>query len=415
MADVRTDSARAFRSSPPHPLPAAARWISNHPRLVDAILAGLIACGAIGSLWNSHNSGTAGHPTWEFVVLAALSAVPLAWRRTWPLPTLLVLVAAQVVLQIKNADGPGWLAAVLAAYTFTTGNARVTVRWILVMGGGALALIVGLSIGFRGNLLKVLPGASFLTLVMIVGDRIRRGRELGREIAGRAHEQNRLDAERQLQDERSRIARELHDVVAHSMSVMIIQAAAARRQLASNPDRASEALLNIEETGRVAMHEMRRMLGVLRGGRSGQRGYSGLAGQHGADLAPQPSLEGLVELIASSADLPVHFDQPDASVIADLPQALGLSAYRVVQEALTNVRRHAGPVTSVDVALRRSSDALTVEVLDDGRGASAANAQPGFGLIGMRERVGMFAGQLTVGPRVGGGWRVRATFPLPAT
>lgn len=403
MADAATDFARAARPMSPQPLPSAARWIKHHPRSVDAILAGLIGAGAVGSLWNPQNDGTGGHPTWPFVVLAILSTVPLAGRRLWPLPTLLVLVAAQVVLQIKNADGPSWLAAVLAAYTFTTGNSRMTGRWILVVGGGSVALIVALNVGFGGSLLKVLPGAAFLTMVMIVGDRIRRGRELGREIATRAREQHRLDAERQLQDERSRIARELHDVVAHSMSVMIIQAAAARRQLASNPDRASEALVNIESTGRAAMHEMRRVLGVLRGDRPG------------IELAPQPSLDVLAELVANSADLPVQLRQPDPDELADLPPALGLSAYRVVQEALTNVRRHAGMVTVVDVVVRRDAHALTVEVLDDGRGASAFSDRAGFGLVGMRERVGMFAGQLTVGPRVGGGWRVRATFPLPAS
>jgi signal transduction histidine kinase len=392
-----------LQPAPAHVLPPLLRWMRSHPHLVDAILAGLIGIGAIGALWSSRNDGTGGSPTWEFVALAALSSLPLAGRRRWPLPTLLVLVAAQVVLQIKNADGPGWIAAVLAAYTFTTGNARVTVRWILAMGGGVLALIVALSIGLGASPFKVLPGVSFLTLVMIAGDRIRRGRELGREIATQAREQNRLDAERQLQDERSRIARELHDVVAHSMSVMIIQAAAARRQLGSNPDRASEALVNIENTGRVAMHEMRRVLGVLRGG------------QPGAELAPQPSLEALVDLVAASADLPVHLEQPPPSALADLPPALGLSAFRVVQEALTNVRRHAGPVTVVEVVVRRDDTALTIEVVDDGRGASAANGQVGFGLIGMRERVAMFAGQLAAGPRVGGGWRVRATFPLPVS
>ncbi|MCU1504007.1 MAG: putative two-component histidine kinase, partial [Ilumatobacteraceae bacterium] len=285
-------------------------------------------------------------------------------------------------------------------YTFTSGNARMTRNRILVLVGGAVVLLVGLSLGFGGNPLQLLPGTVFVTLVMIVGDRIRRGRQLAQEIAAQAREQQRLDAERQLQAERSRIARELHDVVAHSVSVMIIQAGAARRQMAVNPDAARQSLFNIEDTGRVAMVEMRRVLGVLRGD-----------DPHG-ELAPQPSFEALDELVGNSADLPVRLSQPDPSALADLPPALGLSAYRVVQEALTNVRRHAGMVTIVDVVVRCDGDALTVEVLDDGRGASAANGQPGFGLVGMRERVGMFAGQLVAGPRVGGGWRVRATFPL---
>jgi signal transduction histidine kinase len=397
MVDAMTDPVTG------RPNPRPRRWAHDHPRLVDAILAVVIGTLSVGSLWNSQNDGTNGHPTAGLVVLAVLASLPVAGRRVWPFPTLVVLVAAQVVLEVKNADGPGWVAALLAAYTFTTGNPRVTINRILEVGGPALALIVALSIGFGGSPFKVLPGMAFLALVMVVGDRIRRGREMAREISAQAMEQNRLDGERQLQDERSRIARELHDVVAHSMSVMIIQAGAARRQLSTNPSRASAALVDIETTGRVAMYEMRRVLGVLRGDQSG------------AELAPQPSLATLVDLVASCADLPVRLEQPDVAALADLPPALGVSAYRVVQEALTNVRRHAGMVTIVDVIVRRDAQVLMIEVLDDGRGASAMNGQPGFGLVGMRERVGMFAGQLVAGPRVGGGWRVRATFPMPCS
>lgn len=154
----------------------------------------------------------------------------------------------------------------------------------------------------------------------------------------------------------------------------------------------------MEATGRDAMAEMRRILGVLRddGGE--------------VALAPQPSLAALTGLVEASTDLPVevHLDGD----LESLPPGVEVSAFRIVQEALTNVRRHAGPVRRVDVSVRRDDGALTVEVADDGRGASADATPAGFGLVGMKERVAAYKGELHAGPRSGGGWRVRATFPV---
>ncbi len=146
------------------------------------------------------------------------------------------------------------------------------------------------------------------------------------------------------------------------------------------------------------MNEMRRILGVL-------RDEDGLR-----QLAPQPSLIDLDELVATAADLPVTVHS--SGQLGDLPPGVEVSAYRIVQEALTNVRRHAGPVRQVDVNVARASGHLVVEVSDDGRGASVTPSPNGFGLVGMRERVAAYDGELVAGPRSGGGWRVRATFPL---
>jgi signal transduction histidine kinase len=201
-----------------------------------------------------------------------------------------------------------------------------------------------------------------------------------------------------VRDERTRIARELHDVVAHSVSLMVIQTAAARRQMTVDPQKADAALATVEDTGRTAMHEMRRFLGVLRDETGMQL------------LEPQPSLGDLDDLLATAADLPVVMHADGA--LDDLPPGVEVSAYRVVQEALTNVRRHAGPVRHVDVSVARDDEQLVVEVSDDGRGASVAASPYGFGLVGMRERVAAYEGELVAGPRSGGGWRVRATFPL---
>jgi signal transduction histidine kinase len=251
---------------------------------------------------------------------------------------------------------------------------------------------------------------------LVLGDNMRRRRERTAELAERAERAERerlLLSHQHVQEERTRIARELHDVVAHSVSLMVIQTAAARCQLLADPAGVDSSLVAVEQTGRQAMQELRRILGVLRDSdRDAVRGDE-------AQMAPQPGLDAIDELVAC-ADLPasMHTDGD----LQGLSAAVGLGAYRIVQEALTNVRRHAGPVEHVEVSLVRANGSLLVEVSDDGRGAaaSAGDRSPdrrlaeGFGLIGMRERVAACDGELHVGPRPGGGWRVRATFPLGA-
>jgi signal transduction histidine kinase len=208
-----------------------------------------------------------------------------------------------------------------------------------------------------------------------------------------------LEADRAVGLERARIARELHDIVAHALSIMVVQSGAARRVLATQPALATEALVNVEATGREALVEMRRLLGVLR-----SEGDT-------TQLAPQPSLHRLDELVASSELLVSLSVEGDPQPISP---AVELSAYRIVQEALTNVRKHAGPATT-EVHVQYRPDVIVLAVLDDGRGASAAlhaaAATTGHGLMGMRERVSLCGGQLRVGPRPGGGWSVHAELP----
>jgi signal transduction histidine kinase len=204
-------------------------------------------------------------------------------------------------------------------------------------------------------------------------------------------------------EERVRIARELHDVVAHHVSVMGVQAGAARRVVDSEPAKAVQALSSIEASSRQAVAELHRLLGFLRQ-------------EHEADgLASQPTLRRVGELAreAASSDLEVVIaieGEPGA-----VPPTIDLSAYRLVQEALTNTRKHAH-ATRAAVTVRYRPDELEVEVVDDGTAAANSNgsrsAQGGHGLIGMRERVGLHGGQLSVGPRPTGGFGVRATFPL---
>ncbi len=197
-------------------------------------------------------------------------------------------------------------------------------------------------------------------------------------------------------EEQARIARELHDVIAHNVSVMVVQAAAANDVFDTRPEKAREALEAIESTGRSALAELRRLLGVVRG--------------DGAEFAPQPGLDGLDELVAQvrSAGLAVAISVEGAP--RPLPAGIDLSAYRVVQEALTNTLKHAH-ASRADVALRYGEDTLDVEVRDDGSGNGNGGGS-GSGLIGMRERVVAFGGSLSTGPGAGGGFTVSARFPL---
>ena len=230
--------------------------------------------------------------------------------------------------------------------------------------------------------------------------------ERGRRAEGLRERAERLEHEHEaaLSAERSRIARELHDVIAHSVSVMTVQAGAARLMLDEDPARAREPLMAVERTGRQALGEMRRLLGILRGG----------GGDDAAALEPQPGIgqiDALVEQVRS-AGLPVDIAVEGRA--QPLPPGVDLAAYRIVQEALTNVIKHAGPARA-QVRVRYGSDTVELEVIDDGR-AAHANGQPdpssGHGLVGMQQRVALYGGEVQAGPRPEGGYAVRARLPV---
>ena len=384
--------------------PRVVPWFRDHPRGADALLAVLIT--AISLVFHVTERGSQYHsPSVWGAVLTVAATAPIAWRRRAPLSVLGVVLVAQMLAEAFNYVGSGWSGVLIAAYT--VGSERSGARvWRLA------ALLIPLVLAFvtwgvvRGDApwQALISAPLMLGGAIVLGDNMRRRRERVAELAERAE---RAERERELlmhqhvHDERTRIARELHDVVAHSVSLMVIQTAAARRQLPVDPVRADEALATVETTGRAAMTEMRRILGVLRDDESQQ------------SLAPQPSLSVIDDLLASAPDLPleVHADGD----LGGLPAGVELSAYRIVQESLTNVRRHAGMVQHVEVSVAMVDDELVVEVNDDGRGASASPpAEPGFGILGMRERVAAYDGKLVAGPRAGGGWHVKAVFPVSA-
>jgi signal transduction histidine kinase len=208
--------------------------------------------------------------------------------------------------------------------------------------------------------------------------------------------------------ERRRIARELHDVIAHTLSVMVVQAGGARRVLDRDADRAGQALETVEATGREALDELRRMLGFVTD--------SGLVVL--APTEPQPTLADLASLTrrAGAAGLPTSYEEigPRRPDRASLPAGAEIAAYRIVQESLTNALKHAGPGATASVTARWTDTAFMVEICDDGAGAGTRLPSGGHGLIGMRERVALYGGELEAGPRRPGGFRVAATLPLAA-
>jgi signal transduction histidine kinase len=283
------------------------------------------------------------------------------------------------------------------AYSRFRGAALVTVTWLWVIAGtwfwGSTALLILVS----------------LALTVTVGYAVYAIGERDRVLA--EHE---AATRRALEDERARIASELHDVVTHSVSVMIVQAGAARKVLAESPGEAQEALLAVEACGRAAMTELRHLLGLLSPGEEA----STLDGAARAELEPQPGLAQLPALVERlrAAGLPI--DLHGGELTLELSPGLDLAVYRVIQEALTNVLKHAGkPATTV--SLSHTDGQLVVEVSDTGRPiAAAAPAVPaggGRGLVGLRERIALYGGVLDAGPRSGGGWIVRACFPVDAS
>jgi signal transduction histidine kinase len=352
-----------------------------------------------------------GHAGLAILAGAAMTALPLAFRRYYPISVLLVIAAA--ILLVHPA---GFLALGTAVYAAYSAIAHSRYRNL------AIAAVAIVTIAVAARLSDELPRfPSWLSAVFAVLLAAAAGlgiRELRRRLADAAGKLRRADAEARaateaaLAAERSRIAAELHDVVTHNVSVMIIQAGAARKILSSSPADAEEELLAAEATGREAMTELRHLLGLLSPRADGER-----AGADPAAFSPQPGLDELDTLIGrvSAAGLPVGLRVTGEP--RPLPPGADLAAYRVVQEGLTNIMRHAGQATAT-VAIDWGQN-LVITVTDDGglELADAGNARsdgtPGRGLLGLRERLALYGGTLAAGPRPEGGWQLRAVMPVP--
>jgi signal transduction histidine kinase len=402
---------------------APVAWLRAHPRAADALLLSPILAMAFLGVYidRPHTTAPIIERPYDLLglVLLLTVTVPLIWRRRAPRLVLAVSVAATVpLLALSYSDHGAAFATLLALYTVAAHCER---RPALIALGWTCAIMVPLLVAgifYEGEQLPLsvfIANIVILATAWLIGDTIRNRRQLVEVLRLRAETAERQrdeEARRAVVAERARIAREMHDIVAHGMSVMIVQAGGARRVLAKHPDQAAEALASIERTGREAMAEMRRLLGVLRDDGAVTTPESGNDADAGPPLTPQPGLATVPALVAqwNDAGLPVTF-RLDAGP-DEVPGSVDVSAYRLIQEALTNVSKHAGAATAtVHVAV--DGDRLDIQVDDDGRGAAAPGTAGGHGLIGMQERVTVFGGTVTAGPRPGGGWSVHASLPLP--
>jgi signal transduction histidine kinase len=381
------------------------RWRSVDQRLTDALL-------VVGTLGASLIAAFAVHPHDEYhdangwtALLIVAATVPLAARRRAPLLVFAVTTGAVLALPIAHFDAGATPVAVWIALYSLAAHSDLHRSLVGVASVPLVMAIVWASARTEFGWPEYLVNIVIFEAAWVTGNNIRTRRAYLRELedrASRLEREREARAERAVDEERARIARELHDVVAHSMSVMTVQAGAARRIIDQDPGRARDALGTIERTGRQALGEMRRILEVLRDRASG------------GDRAPLPGLDRLPDLVDQLhlSGLPVELLVEGAA--RPLPQGVDLTAYRIIQEALTNTLKHAGPARA-DVTVRYSSGAVDIEVRDDGRGiTAAANGGPaeGHGLLGMRERVAVFGGRLHAGPRPGGGYQIRAHLPF---
>jgi signal transduction histidine kinase len=396
---VRTDddAARGARYGP-----AMRRMTREDVR--DAWLALGLTVLAQLDLWLNVEDATHYGPQWVVAIVTAIATLALAFRRRAPLATACVVAAATglpelaTVLTIQLWGD--FVPLLIAGYSVT----RYAPGRAAAVGAAVLAValvIVELRVPVSGTTANI-PFIWAPFCVAVAAGRMLRAREHSHaETSDRAR---RLEVERDasvraaVADERERIARELHDIVAHCVSVMVVQAGAAEDLLGRDPQRARQPLLAIQETGREAVGELRRMLGLLRG-------------EQAPALTPQPGTAQLHELATQmeAAGLPVRLDV--SGTPRPLPPGIELAGYRIVQEALTNTLKHAGHA-SATVSLRYDEQALEIEIVDDGRGGTVNGR--GHGLIGMRERTMLYRGELDAGPRPEGGFRVHVRLPVEA-
>lgn len=382
-------------------LMAIRRIIERH--WLDALIVVLVA-GGIAESWLVED--IEGTPV-LLTLFALCWGLPMLARRRFPIaaPSASIAAVAAGALIWSHAIGYTaslYLLVVVAVGTLGANLAGTRARLMAAAGVLAVVLIVVFSDpeGDWTDLLGTVPGFGIAFLVgYIYRSNSRRTAEL-RERAERLERERHAEARAAVAEERSRIAREMHDVVAHSLSVMVVQAEAAEEMLGVDPERARTPLVAVQDTGRTALGELRRMLGVLRE-----------QGGDGAALAPQPGLAGLDELVAQvrAAGLPVRLRVEGER--RALPSGVDLSAYRIVQEGLTNTLKHAGPARA-EVVVSYGHRHLDLRVSDDGRGHDPASNGDGHGLVGMRERVALYGGELRAGPAPGGGYLLTARLPL---
>lgn len=367
------------------------------------------------NLLSADSPGTAATVIRTVINLAAAVGMPVAviWRASKPVHSTAVVAALALAHFFTGVIlMPVDFLIFLSLYSLTiyASSAASRIGLFTALFGGFLVTISiapiwgGLESALVGSVLFLL--AAMLVLLSWGAGLLRRSRleqrESLRERALRLERERDQQAQIATVAERNRIAREMHDIVAHSLSVVVAQADGGRYAAAADPQAATRALETIAETSRAALADMRRILGVLRD----ENGET-------ADLIPQPADADIDALISQVKAAGLNVSHVTLGAARALPPGAGVALYRIVQESLTNILKHGGPEAAAIVTTEWKSDGLTVSIDDDGRGAAARSDGAGHGLVGMRERAAMLGGSLAAGPKPGGGFRVRFHIPLP--
>jgi signal transduction histidine kinase len=376
-------------------------WLQRHPTHVDGVVAACLVLFGLASVFTRD-------PGWWLFAPIVIGA-PIAVRRKYPTEVFWTIIGIGAFEVFTPAFiSPSGLAVPIALYSLAACRPRrQSLTALAVCVVGALVATIRINLGTAHNQILVygfLVGllSSPMVIAWIAGDSMQYRRSYYVDLEEKAR---RLERERDQQaqiaaaTERARIARELHDVVAHNVSVMVVQAEGAAYAMDTSPEATRKALGAIADTGRSALAEMRRLLGVLR------------AQDGEADRAPQPGIDQLEDLLEQVKSTGVMVEFTVEGVPVELPQGVALAAYRIVQESLTNARKHGGATVKARVAMHYSEHELRLAVQDNGHGADAPTDGQGNGLTGMRERVAMFGGEFSAGPMLTGGFRVEAALP----
>lgn len=385
------------------------RWEEAHRFVVDATLAALILLVVFPASIAFGAAAAIADPVLAPVFSVAL-VVPIAWRRVRPTASAATIYAVALLQVLVGAPivFPADAMVLVALYSVTVHGPRWAHR-VAIAGSLVGSVVLGVALYGWYDTPAATATAMFTgvaALAVWAFGLVRRSRR--ERIEALEDRARRLEIERDQQTkiataaERARIAREMHDIVAHSLTVMIAQADGGRYAADADPGAATRALGTIGETGRAALTDMRRLLGVLRGSDS-----------PALEFEPQPAEADVGALVDQMRASGMRVSLVRMGTPRNLPPGAGLTVYRIAQEALTNVLKHAGPDPLVSVLVQWLPDAIVLEVSDDGRGAAADSDGLGQGLLGMRERATMFAGTVSAGPRPGGGFRVRAQLPTP--
>ena len=392
----------------------AQQWARDRPLWLECGFVLILFVVEVADAFASGEPGVARDLDVLGVGLIALAAATLLRRRQNPAASLVALTVVLAGFYFRDYGSFLSVIGLIGFYSTAANSDNRRRAWFVLIGAAVgLTTVASVTLLEGPDGFDYSGGASMTTsicLAMFVGVVMRNREQIFMKAEARAEraEAERLVAtDRAVTEERLRIAREMHDVVAHGMSVISVQAAAAQEIAGTDPDRAVELMKSIETTGREALNEMRRMLGVLRNRDAAADGELGAR-------APQPSLADLEATIAHCREAGL---ETEFAVIGDerpLSAGLELTVFRIVQEALTNVLKHGGKIATASVELSYQPTALLVTVTDTGRGLIAGFGEPssGNGLHGMRERVELYDGQLTTGPQLGGGYVVKAVIPL---